>query len=106
MCQRCTRCCRWPGEVKLTDVEVDTIAAYLGMDPIEFTQHHTALRRNRQGLTLLEKPNGECEFLDGNDCSINEVKPQQCRDFPNKWRFEGWRQVCEAIPVRVSTRDC
>ena len=37
---------------------------------------------------------------------INEVKPQQCRDFPNKWNFPGWRQVCEAIPVARESEGC
>jgi hypothetical protein len=36
--------------------------------------------------------------LQGNDCVINAVKPQQCRDFPNHWNFPGWRTVCEAVP--------
>ena len=99
-CQRCANCCRWPGEVKVSADEISAIARFLGMDEAEFMDRHTALRQNRQGLTLLEKPNGECAFLDGIDCRLQAVKPQQCRDFPNKWRFPGWRQVCEAIPVQ------
>jgi Fe-S-cluster containining protein len=98
-CQRCARCCRWPGEVKVTGEEADAIARFLELAPGAFIERHTRLRANRQGLTLLEKPNGECEFLDGVDCRLQKVKPAQCRDFPNKWRFPGWRQVCEAIPV-------
>ena len=105
-CQRCTRCCRWPGEVKVTADEIDAIAQFLNVAPASFIDAHTRLRDNRQGLTLLEKPNGECAFLEGNDCRLQPVKPQQCRDFPNKWRFPGWRQVCEAIPVStVTTTD-
>ena len=81
--------------------EIDAIAQFLGVETRAFVDAHTRLRKNRQGLTLLEKPNGECEFLDGNNCRLQPVKPQQCRDFPNKWRFPGWRQVCEAIPIRT-----
>ena len=102
-CQRCTACCRWPGQVKVTEDEVSQIAAYLGMEEVDFIQRHTRLRRERNGLALNDKANGECSFLQGNDCVINAVKPQQCRDFPNKWNFPGWRQVCEAVPEL--TRD-
>ncbi|MEJ0090969.1 MAG: hypothetical protein WDM80_14655 [Limisphaerales bacterium] len=26
-CQRCTACCRWPGQVRLADVEITRLAA-------------------------------------------------------------------------------
>lgn len=84
---------------------MDAIAAFVGMSPEAFIAQHTRLRDNRQGLTLLEKPDGACAFLDGNACRLQPVKPRQCRDFPNKWRFPGWRQVCEAIPVRESVHE-
>ena len=99
LCQRCANCCRWPGEVILEEADVTRIAAFLNLSPHEFVDRHTRLGRNRAGLSLEEKSNGECVFLDGIDCTINAVKPAQCRDFPNKWRFPGWRQVCEAIPL-------
>jgi uncharacterized protein len=98
-CQRCTNCCRWPGDVKVDDAEVAAIAAYLGLSTEEFIQRYTRLRLNRQGLSIIERPDHSCIFLEGRDCLINDVKPQQCRDFPNKWRFPGWRQVCEAIEL-------
>lgn len=97
-CQRCANCCRWPGEVVITDDDVERIASHLGMSVHDFVAKHTGLRANRSGLTLREKPNGECEFLDGNDCLIQEVKPAQCSGFPNEWNFPGWRNSCEAVP--------
>ena len=100
-CQRCTNCCRWPGDVKLSDAEVESIAGFLGMDPGIFIERFTRLRADRLGLSLIDRADHSCIFLEGRDCRINEVKPQQCRDFPNKWNFPGWRQVCEAIPVAV-----
>jgi Fe-S-cluster containining protein len=98
-CQRCTNCCRWPGFVKLNDREIAEIAAFVGLTEFDFIQQYTRLRQYRDGLALTDKANGECVFLDGNNCAIQQVKPQQCRDFPNKWNFPGWRQVCEAVPV-------
>src|SRR5690606_25056334 len=102
VCQRCTACCKWPGDVRLEDEEIAPIAAFLGLSEDEFIARHTRLRTNRRGLSLIEKDNHECGMLDGNACRINLVKPAQCAGFPNKWNFPGWRQVCEAIPVPVA----
>ena len=100
-CQRCTNCCRWPGDVRVSNAEVESIAAFLGMAVPVFLESFTRLRDDRRGLSLTSRPDESCIFLEGRDCSINEVKPEQCRDFPNKWNFPGWRQVCEAIPVEI-----
>ena len=100
-CQRCTACCRWPGDVKVEAPEITAIAVFLKMPEEVFLEKFTRLRTNRTGLSLIEQADDSCIFLNGNDCLINEVKPQQCRDFPNKWNFPGWRQVCHAIPVTV-----
>lgn len=104
-CQRCTACCRWPGQVRLTDAEITRIAGHLGLNEAEFVERHTRLRADRKGLSLLEKSNGECKFLDGHDCSIQPVKPQQCRDFPNLWNFPGFEKICQAIPREVSPEE-
>jgi uncharacterized protein len=100
-CQRCTNCCRWPGQVKLTDGDILAIAGHLGRSEWDFIQEFTRVRPAKDGLALLDKPNGECIFLDGRDCAIQAVKPRQCRGFPNEWNFPGWREVCEAIPVPI-----
>ena len=100
-CQRCTACCRWPGEVGFAEGEIARLAAFKGMTEHDFIQNYTRLREDRSGLALQEKPNGECIFLDGNDCSVQTVKPQQCRDFPNLWNFPGFEKQCRAIPRMV-----
>ncbi len=99
VCQRCTACCKWPGDVRIEEDEIAPIAAYLGMSEEEFIARYTRLRTNRQGLSLIEKENHECIMLEGNACRIHAVKPEQCRGFPNKWNFPGWRQVCEAKAI-------
>jgi Fe-S-cluster containining protein len=100
-CQRCTACCRWPGEVRVTATEIRRMAAHLGLSEEEFIQRHTRLRENRRGLALMERPNFECVLLDGDDCAVQTVKPQQCRDFPNLWRFPGFQESCRAVPREV-----
>ncbi len=98
-CQRCTNCCRWPGMVKVGAAEIASIAAFIGLGEDEFIQRYTKLRPQRDGLALTERPNGECIFLEGRDCAIQEVKPVQCAGFPNTWNYPGWRNDCEAVPT-------
>lgn len=100
-CQRCTACCRWPGQVKVTKDEIARMAQFLELTVEEFVEKHTRLRADRLGLSLVEKPNHECIFLVGIDCRVQAVKPQQCLDFPNKWSFPGWGKICRAIPREV-----
>lgn len=100
LCQRCGNCCRWPGDVIVTQEEVDAIAAHVGVQAADFIQKFTRLSANRRHLSLIEKDDGSCVFLQGkNVCAIQPVKPHQCSGFPNRWRFEGWREICEAVEV-------
>ena len=97
LCQRCTNCCRWPGFVKVCNEDITAIAAHLGMDERDFVEKFTRLRPSRDGLALIDQPDGACIFLEGRDCGIQAVKPRQCKGFPNTWNFPGWQEVCEAI---------
>jgi Fe-S-cluster containining protein len=91
--------------VRLAEGEIARLAAFKGMREVAFIEQFTRLTQDRRGLSLQEKPNGECIFLEGNDCSVQPVKPQQCRDFPNGWNFPGFEKVCHAIPRQVSDED-
>ena len=104
-CQRCTACCRWPGEVKLREGEGARLAAFKKLSESEFIGRFTRPIRDRSGLVLREKVNGECVFLDGRDCSVQPVKPQQCREFPNLWNFRGFEMLCQAIPRMVNDSE-
>lgn len=104
-CQRCTACCRWPGEVKLREGETQRLAEFLGISEWEFIQRYTRLRSDRQALALEDQADGSCVFLDGEHCRVQPVKPQQCRDFPNRWNFPGFEKSCHAIPREVSDAE-
>ena len=92
-CQRCAACCRWPGEVRLTDNEVANLAAFLGLNEKDFIETRTRLRKDRQGLALKARQDHSCIFLDGNSCAVQAVKPQQCKDFPNRWLNLLWNKI-------------
>ncbi|MBG85945.1 MAG: zinc/iron-chelating domain-containing protein [Verrucomicrobiales bacterium] len=104
-CQRCTACCRWPGQVKLTDEEVSQMSSHLELSEHEFIQEYTRVRADRRGLSLKDKPNGECILLEESKCRVQPVKPQQCRDFPNLWNFPGFQKDCDAIAIPVDGEE-
>jgi Fe-S-cluster containining protein len=104
-CQRCTACCRWPGQVRLSNGEIARLAAFKEISEREFIHHFTRLTADRLGLALQDQPGGACIFLEGNACAVQPVKPQQYRDFPNLWNFPGFEQVCHAIPALVSDAE-
>ena len=104
-CQRCTACCRWPGQVRLTEAEITRLAAFKGITEAEFIHQFTRLKEDRRGLALTDKPDGECIFLEDENCAVQPVKPQQCRDFPNLCNFPGSEKSCRAIPRLVSDAE-
>lgn len=89
----------------MTDDEIIRLAAHKGLSEHEFIQRFMRLRPDRRGLALLDKPNGECIFLEGESCAVQPVKPQQCRDFPNLWNFPGFEKVCHALPREVTPEE-
>ncbi len=104
-CQRCTACCRWPGQVRLDAGEIARIAGHLELSEYVFIQEFTRLADDRRGLVLQDQPDGACIFFVGADCRVQPVKPQQCRDFPNLWNFPGFEAHCRAIPRDVSAEE-
>jgi hypothetical protein len=104
-CQRCTACCRWPGQVRLTDSEISRLAVFKGLPETEFIQHFTRLTQDRRGLALMDQPDGACIFLVDGNCAVQAVKPQQCRDFPNLWSFPGAELLCKAKPRQVDAAE-
>ncbi len=99
-CKQCGACCREPGYVCLAPGEAEAIAEHLQMEQYEFTARYTRLTKSRRELSLTEQPGGACVFLtDRQACLVQAVKPAQCRDFPRKWTFDGWQEICAAAQI-------
>lgn len=81
-CTRCGNCCTGaPGYVWLDDAEIDALAAAVGLPREQFVAIHT--RRAPRGVSLREKPNGDCVFYDRvRGCTVYEQRPKQCRTWP------------------------
>ena len=103
-CQRCGACCRIAGFVRLRQDEIAKIAEHLGLNVNHFIQHYTRLAPQRRALALIDKPSGECFFLEGNDCALQDAKPEQCKSFPEKWNYPGWREICRAASPEKGTK--
>ena len=94
-CLRCGNCCQGPGDVFLLGDEAPLIADLLGMDLYTFTSTYTRLTSDRAGLSLTERPDGACIFLEPeNTCRIQAAKPSQCRAFPYLWRSARLANIC------------
>jgi hypothetical protein len=83
-CKKCGACCKWEGMVLLTPEDVRRIAEDLSVDKEEFLEKQT--EKHNTDVILKNKPNSSsCVFLVDNKCSIWDVKPEQCADFPKKY---------------------
>lgn len=79
----CVRCCGGaPGDVFVTQQEINAIAAHVKLSVREFED--SFVRHYSSGkMSLIEQRNGDCILLDsGKGCSVYDVRPKQCRDYP------------------------
>lgn len=109
-CTGCGHCCTGaPGYVWLTDEEITALASHLNLSREEFLHAHTRSVEGR--ISLNEDPGHyDCTFLKENQCTVYEVRPQQCRTFPwwgeNLASPKAWRQAsreCEGICSQAPT---
>jgi Fe-S-cluster containining protein len=84
-CSGCGACCRWGGSVLLTEDDILRMASHLELSEQDFIDTHTRLAPNRKQLALLDQADGSCAFLKGDQCSVYEARPEQCRTFPYAW---------------------
>lgn len=85
ICRRCGRCCRQLG-VRTSSLDVEAIAAHLGLAPEEVARRYldgaTAPGgdQGRYGWMARSSP---CPFLSPQaECSIYPVRPSGCRSYP------------------------
>ena len=86
-CLECGGCCSGPeeGYVWITPDEIDAAAEYLGVDADRFRRDYT--RRVGRRVSLIEKANKDCIFLQTSDndvahCTVYSVRPSQCQTWP------------------------
>ena len=78
-CLKCANCCTTTGPM-FTDKDISRIAKHLRLRPSEFTEKYLRIDEDND-YVLQSVP---CTFLvDDNRCSIYDVRPKACREFPH-----------------------
>lgn len=95
-CSRCLECCRKPGYVYLKKGEEEGMAAYLQMDAYDFVEKYCEVMERRR-LVLKKNSDESCVFLTAEGCRVHPAKPEQCRDFPVRWRTPASFSYCEGM---------
>lgn len=98
-CHRCGNCCRGDGFVDMRPADIRRAAAYLDMEEADFLARFA--KRQPDGKWFLidqGDPDKSCVFLtEENLCRINPAKPQQCADFPERWRPRDLLEFCAGM---------
>ena len=81
-CLKCANCCKTTGPL-FTNADVERIAKYFKQKPQQFIQQYLRIDEDND-YVLQQVP---CAFLGAdNYCSIYEVRPKACREFPHTAR--------------------
>jgi len=90
-CMECANCCK-----KMTPTytkgDIDRIATHLGMTRREFRDRWLKKEEESGDWVNTTQP---CQFLVDNKCSIYEVRPRDCAEFPhhNKKPFDAYNET-------------
>jgi Fe-S-cluster containining protein len=78
-CLTCANCCKTTGPL-FTNIDIDRIAKHFRMKPGDFIDKFLKVDED-QDYVLQQTP---CHFLGAdNYCSIYEVRPKACREYPH-----------------------
>ena len=83
-CLDCANCCTSIPPI-INETDVRRIAKYLGMKVAQFKEAYVTIDED-QDMVLNQSP---CHFLESDHkCSIYEVRPKACRQYPHTDNFE------------------
>lgn len=96
-CLECANCCKTTGPL-FTQKDIERIAKHFKQKPHQFIEHYLRIDEDNDHV-LKEVP---CVFLGtDNYCSIYEVRPKACREFPHTNRKK-FHQITELTQKNVS----
>ena len=78
-CMECANCCKTMTPT-FSKKDIDRISAHLGMTPKAFKEKWLYKEKETGDWMNRSQP---CQFLEGNLCSIYEVRPVDCAEFPH-----------------------
>jgi hypothetical protein len=97
-CTACANCCRTMA-VSMNTLDVERLAAHLGLSETELEDRYLTITPDRQRL-MQSLP---CSFLLGSVCSVYEERPKDCRDFPHLLKPDFRSRT---LSVFVNAPDC
>jgi uncharacterized protein len=86
-CTQCANCCR-VATVQLKERDVEKLAKYFRITPHQFRAEYTTVDPE-EGLILKRTQESGCVFLSGNECTVYDVRPDTCENFPHLVRGAG-----------------
>ena len=102
-CSQCGDCCTGaPGHVWVNNEEIVALARLVQLPVEQFEDQY--VRRVGARKSLIEFPNGDCVFFDGQSrkCTVYDARPRQCRTWPfwesNLKTPEDWKHTCAVCP--------
>lgn len=93
-CTQCGACCGGaPGYVFLTSEDIQKLCRTLEMPEEELIQTFARkiVLNGRKIISLKEKPNYDCIFLENKRCQVYDARPLQCRAYPF------WPRIVESV---------
>ena len=99
LCTKCGDCCKTDGIVNLKRNELHSISNYLNEPLKKVKEKYNIKDISNEDFVLVVTGRKGCPFLKNNLCSLQEVKPEQCKKYPF-WpgqNFEKESEFCEGI---------
>jgi Fe-S-cluster containining protein len=82
-CVKCGSCCRLHKEIDLEDRDLIVISNHFGISESQCMKKYKIEQSKTRGKYLTFKIVGHpCPFLSDNKCSINQLKPKVCGEYP------------------------
>jgi Fe-S-cluster containining protein len=79
-CQQCGDCCKGFGGTYVSSEDVQSIAAFIDIDPKVLLEKYCQL--SGKNPVLAQAENGYCVFWKDRICTIHPVKPRMCKAWP------------------------
>lgn len=86
-CLACANCCR-VATAKVTERDVERLSKYLRLKPARFLTDFT-VESEEEGVVLKRDKKTGCVFLNGNECTVYDARPDSCQKFPHVVRGNG-----------------
>ena len=86
-CTQCANCCR-VATAKVTERDVERLAKFLRVKPARVVADYV-VESEEEGFILRRDEKTGCVFLNGNECTVYDARPESCQRFPHLVRGNG-----------------